>query len=118
MNKEGFTLIELVGVVALIALIFLIIFPNLNNLRKNNDAKEYETYEKIMVEYTKIIPSYQNKACVLLSDLITKYNLKKINDKIECDGYVMINNMKPYLKCIQNEVEVYKTEGYNLSSCS
>ena len=36
MNKEGFTLIEIIAVIAVLALILLIIVPSVNNILKNS----------------------------------------------------------------------------------
>lgn len=112
MNENGFTLIELIAVFVLIALVSMITLPNLSNLMKNNNEKEFKTYEDMMVEYTKTVPNYKNKMYVCLKDL----NIKPINDKITCNGYVTTTNNKltPYLYCIKNGEETYKTNDYSL----
>ncbi len=117
MNEKGFTLVELIAVIILIALVAMITFPNLNNLRKNNNEKEFTTYENLMVEHAKILPiqkyrnSDTNRGYICHSQL----NMKPINDSIICNGYVEIdgNNLFPYLYCTQNGEEVWKTKVYS-----
>lgn len=115
MNKKGFTLVELIAVIVLIALVSMLTFPNLNNLRKNNNEKQFKTYEDMMVEWTKVQPNYKNRNHICLSEL----HMKKINDNMNCSGYVLINNnqITPYLSCSQNNSKVYETEGFNASIC-
>lgn len=115
MNNKGFTIAELVAVLALIAIISLITFPNLNNLRKNNNEKEYTTIEDMMVQYTKVIPNYKTRSYVCLKNLNLKIN-ERINPNLICNGYVKITDgsLKPYLYCTQNGVDMYKTNGYSL----
>lgn len=112
MNKKGFTLVELIAVIVLIAIVSMLTFPALNNLRSNNNKKEFTTYMDMMVEYTKTIPNYKNKSCMDLNSL----GIKKINEKMNCDGYVIIsgNNLIPYLYCKDtSNNDLYKTSGYN-----
>lgn len=113
MNKKGFTLVELLAVLVLIILIMMLIVPSLQNLSSNNKNREYTTYEDMMVEYTKTISNYKNRTYVCLNEL----NMQSIAEGITCNGYVKINNLKPYLSCTNKNRElVYKTEGYNLPS--
>ena len=117
MNKKGFTLVELIAVIVLIAIISLLTFPALNNLRKNNNEKEFTTYEDMMVEYAKAIPNYQYKSFICLNDL----GIKKINETMTCNGYVLVSgkSLIPYLYCKDaNNVELYKTEGFTSKGCS
>ena len=117
MDKKGFTLVELIAVIALIAIISLLTFPNLNNLRKNNNEKEYQTIEDMMVEYVKVIPNYRSKTKICLSELNINIQ-EKINNNLICTGYVNVTETKltPYLSCTQNETLVYQTEGYSSGS--
>ncbi len=114
MNRKGFTLVELVAVVFLMALVLLFVVPSIRGIMKDNRVKEYETYEDMMVEYTKSYPNYKSKNYICLKDL----NMEKITPKVECKGYVEINDneLTPYISCMQDEKETYKTEGYNLPS--
>ena len=45
MNKKGFTLVELIAVIVLIAIVSMLTFPALNNLRSNNNEKEFTRYD-------------------------------------------------------------------------
>ena len=119
MNKKGFTLVELIAVLAVLALITLITFPNLKNLMKNNNAKEYQTIEDMMVEYAKVVPNYRSKSYICLKDL--DYDIsEKISSNLSCNGYVNVSgsDLIPYLSCSSNGSIVYKTTGYSLpASC-
>ena len=108
MNKKGFTLIELIAVLVLIVLVSMLTFPNLRNLMKNNNEKEFKTYEDMMINYAKVIPNYKSRDHICLSDL----NLKKINDNMKCNGYVKIDNgtLTSYLLCKQNDEQIWKTK--------
>ena len=117
MKKNGFTLVELLAVIVLIAFITMLTFPNLKNLRKNNNEKEFTTYENMMVQYVKAIPNYRNRSYVCLSEL----SIKKINDKMECFGYVTItssNSLTPYLSCSEDGTKLYETNNYDSSKCA
>ena len=115
MNKKGFTLVELIAVIVLIALVSMLTLPNIRNLMKNNNEKEFTTYEDMMVEYTKTIPNYKKRDYICLNEL----NIKKINDNMNCNGYVEINGntLTPYLYCVQNNSDLYKTNAYDSNKC-
>ncbi len=119
MNKKGFTLVELIAVMVLIALISLLTFPNIRNLMRNNNEKEFTTYKDLMVEYAKTMPLQRYKdesgnGYICYADL----NMKPINDSMVCNGYVNINGntLTPYLYCVQNNKELYKDKGYSKPS--
>ncbi len=113
-NREGFTLVELIAVIALLALVTMLIVPGLNNLLNSNRSKQYQTYEDMMVETTKTYPNYRNKAYVCLKQL----NMQQVNQNIDCNGYVKVsgNKLTPYLRCLENGQEIYKSAGYALPS--
>ena len=117
MNKKGFTLVELIAVLVLIILITLITFPNLRNLMDNNGAKEFTTYQDMMVEYAKTMsPNKYNGNYVCLSNL----GMEKINNTMKCNGYVVKSGSTytPYLYCTQNGEKQYQTNGYVNKGCS
>ena len=116
MNKEGFTLVELIAIVVLIAIVSMLTFPALNNLRSNNNEKEFETYKDMMVEYVKTIPNYKSKSYICLQDL----GIKKINNTMQCKGYVTIsgNTLTPSLYCIDNNnVKLYGESNFIDKGC-
>ncbi len=41
MEKNGFTLVELIAIIAVLAAIFLVSFPSFLNMAKDDDEKEY-----------------------------------------------------------------------------
>ena len=107
LNKNGFTLMEVLTVIIVITAIMLITLPLINSIRERNNKELYSSYEKIMEEYA--IASSLNKGKILLSELD---GLDKI--KNECSGYVMITGNSPksykaYIKCSDK----YQTSGYN-----
>ena len=118
MNKSGFTLVELIAVLVLIVLVSLLTFPNLSNLMKNNNEKEFTTYESLMVSYAKTfslnkyVDFETNKGHICYRDL----KMKPIRDSVTCNGYVEIdgNNLTPYLSCSQNDNQLYQTDNYLL----
>ena len=112
MKKNGFTLVELLAVIVLMALIMLLIFPSIRNIYTNNQTKQYESYEDMMVEYVKTISNYKNETYICLSSL----GMEKINDNSECRGYVKISEMKGYLICETDDEVIYKTAGYDTSN--
>lgn len=114
MNKKGFTLVELIAVVVLVAIVSMLTFPAISNLRKNNNEKEFKTYEDMMVHYAKSIPNYYYKSHICLRDL----KMKKINENMDCNGYVKVigNELRPYLRCSQNGSVLYKSNDYSLPS--
>ena len=113
MNNKGFTLVELIGVIIFIAVVSMLTFPALSNLRKNNNEKEFKTYEDMMVEYARSIPNYRTKSYICLQDL----GIKKINETMNCNGYVKITNgsLKAYLTCSQGGNVLYTTTDYSSS---
>ena len=50
LKNNGFTLIELLGVLVIMGIIILVVMPNINNILKSNDKKEYSTYYD-MIEF-------------------------------------------------------------------
>jgi len=117
MNKKGFTLIELVAVIVVLGLITLITYPNLKNLMKNNNEKEYKTIEDMMVNYVKVIPNYRTKSYICLKDMNLDIETK-VTSSLNCNGYVKneSDGLKAYLSCYQNGTKMYETDGYNLPS--
>ena len=114
MNRQGFTLVELISVIILITLVMMLIVPALSSLMNSNRKKEYETYMDMMIEYTKTYPNYREKEYICLNEL----NIKKINNNTDCNGYVTVNGntLKAYLSCKRDEELMYETEEYNLPS--
>ena len=114
MNKQGFTLVELISVVVLISLVMMLIVPGLSSLMNANRRKEYQTYMDMMIEYTKTYPGYKEREYICLDEL----NIKEINNNTDCNGYVEIDNnrLKSYLSCYKGTEKKFETEGFNLPS--
>ncbi len=112
-NKKAFTLVELLAVIMLLAIVMILIFPSIKEIFDDNKIQEYETYEDLMIEYTKTFPNYQKRSKICLSEL----NIDKLNEFI-CTGYVTIssNTITPYLSCKdKNGNNSYHTDGFNTS---
>lgn len=111
MNKNGFTLVELLATIVIIALIMTMIMPSVSKVRNNNKTRIYSEYENMMVEYAKI-SELNDQNIINLEDL---NELDKV--KNECIGYVQINHSvtpftyHAYIKC----GDEYQTTGYNSS---
>ena len=109
MNKNGFTLVELIAVIVLIALVALLVFPNLDNLKDQNIEKEYQTMEDMMVEYAKVLPNYQGRESGYIC--LHELNMNKTKSNQFCNGYVQVsqNKLTPYLTCRQGEKTLYSS---------
>lgn len=111
MNKNGFTLVELLTVIVIISLVLMIIYPSVTKILQRNSNEMYESYEKMMVEYAQISPLNGN-SIIKLANLDELDKVKK-----ECKGYVTIdhsvtpNVYKAYISCEGK----YQTIGYNTS---
>ena len=113
--KKGFTLVELLAVIVLMSLVMMLIFPSIRKIYSSNTNKQYETYKDMMVEYAKTIPNYKSKTYICLSDL----GMPKINEKLTCNGYVNISEMKAYLTCSNDSNNVFKDSGISVpGGCS
>lgn len=114
MNKNGFTLIEVLATIIIIAIIMSLVFPAALRVSKNNKTKIYGEYEKMMVEYAKVSP-LRNRDVINLLEL---EELDKV--KRECIGYVTISHSEnnttytAYISC----GEQYETEGFDPSYTS
>lgn len=111
MNKNGFTLVELLATIIIIGLIMVFVMPSAARVSRNNKKRIYSEYENMMVEYAKI---NENNS----EDVINLYDLEELeNVKNECLGYVTINHSTTpstyhaYIDC----GEEYKTTGYDSS---
>ena len=45
MKREGFTLVEMLGVIALLAVIFALLYPNVMHMLENGKSSDYEEYK-------------------------------------------------------------------------
>ena len=106
--KKGFTLVELLAVM-------MLIFPSVRKIYSSNTNKQYETYKDMMIKYVKTIPDYKSKTYVCLSDL----GMSKINEKLTCNGYANISEMKAYLTCSNGSNNVFQDSGISVpGGCS
>lgn len=118
--KKGFTLVELLAVIVLMSLVMMLIFPSVRKIYSSNTNKQYETYKDMMIKYAKTIPisNYKienDEKYVCLSDL----GMPKINEKLTCNGYVNISQMKAYLTCSNGSNNVFQDSGISLpGGCS
>ena len=113
MKKNAFTLVELIAVIVLLAIVMMLVVPSVANLKKQNEKKQYETYEDMMIEYSKTMTIKNSYVC------LAELKMKPIADNITCNGYVNIttSNRKAFLRCVNIDgIEIYKSSGYTLPS--
>lgn len=97
MNKNGFTLIELIATIVIMALILIMVMPSITALRKNSENKQYQYYGESLIEAAEIFVNKEGEditslgtlkftGCVdityqdlLNSDLIKPFTDDKIN---------------------------------------
>ena len=96
MNRNGFTLAEMLTVIVIMTLVILISLPSLKTLFEKNNKEKYASYEKMMIEYAKA-SNIKDNTTIPLDEL---GDLKKNMDS-ECTGYVTITNgaYKAHLTC-------------------
>ena len=110
MNKNGFTLVELLTIIVVISIILLIVYPSITNIMQENNTELYKSYENMMVEYAKVSP-LRSRNRIKLTELPDLYKL--IGEGV-CSGYVNITHgstitYTPYIKC----GDKYTTVGFN-----
>ena len=103
MNRNGFTLTELLVAIVLLSIIMAITIPSLFLYKKETDKTLYYEYERMMVLYAE--ESEIAKEKIKLSELNGLENIKK-----DCQGYVKKKNneYKAYISCNHK----YQTKGY------
>lgn len=138
MNKKGFTLIEVIIVITIIGVIFTVSIPLINNIKNSNKTKKITTYEKSIIEATKLYTdtheedmfgSIPNSCTELNYDKLKEKNLIKDlkNDNLNCVHtkpvirVKKINNKliyKVYVKCYKPGTTqvIYKSKDYNEST--
>jgi prepilin-type N-terminal cleavage/methylation domain-containing protein len=128
MDKNGFSLVELLAVIVMLAIILSITAPSITNIIQNTSLKSFIMNEEMMVRASKeylsmkdnLLPSnvgdtIEIKLSLLQSEkLISSIPNPWDKDDI-CDGYILITKLgpnnydyTPYLKCSSN----YKANGY------
>lgn len=124
MNKEGFTLIEIMAVVAILAIIGVLVVPKILKVKQDNINKLYKEQEDRLEEKAKeymndnYISSTLDQFVITKSQLISGGYTAEIYDLISkentCNAYVEITNyqttpvINAYLSC-----EGYTTAGYD-----
>ena len=106
MNRNGFTLTELLIVIAIIALLTIMVLPSVNRITANNEKKKYEAFEKMVKEYAE---AQEVENGTNLCDLDGLEDVKKL-----CSGYVTLidGKYKAYISCPKVS---FKTSGYSAS---
>lgn len=89
MKKNGFTLIEIIGVLVIISLLLIIILPNILNKFYGNKDEYSEVNEKLIIEAARVYVEsnpdlfLKNKTgknyCILINDLVLSGNLDEDN---------------------------------------
>ncbi|MEG1900558.1 MAG: type II secretion system protein, partial [Bacilli bacterium] len=117
MNEKGFTLIELLVVMAIMGLITILIIPSVNQVIIKNRAKEYEVYEKLVIEKSKLYIDQHKEDYTLGTCFNINYNVLNMkSDGITCNGTIDINYLnngvflyKPLLECTNKSGKVIAT---------
>ena len=111
MNKNGFTLVELLAVVIIMVLIMGLAFPAISGMISGSNQKKYEAFEKSMTEYAKAY--FEDSDSIIGLSLLKQKGLTGIDN--DCIGYVdASNNFKAYLKCGDRT----STDGFNANYAS
>lgn len=137
LKNNGFTLIELLGVLVIMGIIILVVMPNINNILKSNDKKEYSTYYD-MIEFgaTKYaddarsdLGSTHDVGCthITLDELVEKEYISAFSKRdVTCStgstGIVIRNNngkitVKYKLNCKKGEEIVFSKGTDDTSVC-
>ena len=108
MNKNGFTLVEIIAVIALLGLVMIIFMPNILDGGKNAKIKTLESkiknIEKAAVLYGQ---ESENKIKFTKKNIECSYCEKPFEDDGTCNGD--INNGKCYIKncyCFESVITV------------
>lgn len=97
MNKNGFTLIELIATIAIMGIISMMAYPSLNRIMTQNKNKKFEQYTESLRSGAKLyVESYKNDLWSIeeigtrkinYSDLKEHQMIKDYNlDNIGCNG--------------------------------
>lgn len=136
-NKEkGFTIVELLVVISIMAVLLILVFPMVSRVIKKNETKEYEYYEKTLVEVAKLYYDQANQGgwtgCLEMSyqQLMDSKLLKAFHDEnINCNynnqSKVRITKNKDkeeyhaYVSCFDTKKQkiVYETENIPTAPC-
>lgn len=118
-NKKGFTLIELIAVITLLALIVLVTVPVIINTLSNSEQKEYEDFEKLVINATELYVEQNRElfpalnqvsgsvtidANTLISEGYLRRNLKNPTDNVGVYNYKIIVEVSP------TKTFIYKVE--------
>ena len=115
MNKNGFTLIEVIVSLALLSLIGVAVGISLNKIFKNQEVKNYDEYVE-KVKSSAIL--YANNTVDIINKLNSNYSYKVVTIKELVDkGYINKNLTNPETKEKINQedsVRIYYNEDYEM----
>lgn len=93
MNKNGFTLVELLATITIMGLIVIMISPSIRNLQNRNKKRQFEVYGKTLVESAKLfvqregdditglgVPNWEGCVDITYQDLLNSNLIKKFAD--------------------------------------
>lgn len=139
MKRNGFTLIELIGVVAILALIMVVTIPQLMSTMTKSNVKELESFaydletsamtyvenewSDFKIEYLKY--NKDGSYCMSLSSLIEKNYIKKTeidpstNAVIDANGkYILLTNISDNSGSYRFSYKYVDTSVDNTTICS
>lgn len=82
--KNGFTLVELLGVILILALLGLLIYPTVTGIVKSSRTKSYEAQKELVIEDARLWVTDNDN---LLSDTVGSVYKLYIND-LKTGGYL------------------------------
>lgn len=103
MNKNGFTLTELLVTIVIIAIVMIMVFPSAMRVSNDNKNRLYEEYARMMEEYALVSPLKNRDNVDTLG--IGLHELGDLDKSIsDCSGYVLRESVSPlkfkaYIKC-------------------
>ncbi len=127
-KKNGFTMVELLGVIVIIGIILLIAIPAVTIFLKKSKSQYYDTTidniksatEQFLIDYPDLIPEYSNSTDSYTTELYLKNlvdldyiaSVKDPNTKKVCDmdSYIVIRNIE---KVNQKDKDYNNVEGAN-----
>ena len=113
MNKNCFSLVEMLLVLVLIAIVSMIILPNINKMLTSSKEREIEGYKRLINESLNMYVIDKEKS-IGVTTTITLNDLKKVNSDIDIDNCTVGNIT---ITKVQKDTIVSNAYEYNFDFC-